>query len=458
MAFKAVEFKVGLLVIAVAVLIAWMSFKVSEGPGLFGGGTKYYFMSEDAGGLIEKSAVKIAGIKVGLIQKIELVDGMAKVTVLIDDGVTLYSGAYISVKADGILGDRHVEVFQGSMSASPIKAMTKLPFKGGSGSLDTIAEEVGKITDSLSEFAKNLNEAAGMGDETTRIGRILKNIEDLSADLQEISSQNKSDIRDIVTNVKSVSVRLDNFLADGDGQFSQAWSDIRDIIHRFDNTMKNFENISHKINDGSGTIGQLINDDTTINGINETIESVNEFVGNAIELETSIDYHTEFMSEEDRNKNYLSVRITPGLDRYYELGIVTDPLGLSRRTRTVTTGSTSTDVTETRTFFDRLKFTALFAKNIHNFTLKGGVIESKGGVGFDYYLMDNDFRFSIEAFDFDDLFLRSFIRYNVYNGIYVTVGGDNLLGSRDVDAAAFIGAGLLLTNDDLKILATRLSF
>ncbi len=457
MNFNALEFKVGLLVVTVASIIAWMSLKVAEGPGFLGGGTTHYFDVADAGGLVNKGAVKVAGIKVGVIDKIMLKDGLARVFINIDDEVPLRQGSHVEIKADGILGDRHVEIIPGPSTAPLITQPTQFSVESSGGSLDTIAKEVSKITDSLSEFSKNLNKATGVGDETTSIGRIVSNLEKLTADLAEVSGQNKQRIHEIIERVHSITGRVDEFLADENGEFDQAWSDIRDIIHRFDNTMKNFEEVSHKVNSGEGTLGQLINDDETINNINKTVEGVNEFLGSANELQTSLDFHSEFMSEEDRNKNYISARITPGLDRYYEIGIVTDPQGLISRKRTTTTGSTTTDVNETTTFFDKVKFTALFAKNFYDFTLKGGLIESKGGVGFDYFLLDNRLRLSVEAFDFDDMYLRSFVRYNIVNGVYLTVGGDNLLSNRDLNAAAFVGAGLFLTNDDLKNLVSRIS-
>ena len=106
-----------------------------------------------------------------------------------------------------------------------------------------------------------------------------------------------------------------------------------------------------------------------------------------------------------------------------------------------------------RTFRNKVKFSALYAKNFYNFTLKGGVIESKGGVGFDYHLLNRRLRLSLEAFDFSKLHLRTFARYDVWKGLYLTAGGDDV--SNSANASAFVGAGLFLTNDDLKLFLTK---
>jgi len=73
-------------------------------------------------------------------------------------------------------------------------------------------------------------------------------------------------------------------------------------------------------------------------------------------------------------------------------------------------------------------------------------------------LLNKKLRLSIEAFDFEDVYIRTFVRYNVFSGIYVTAGGDNLASSGGTKASGFVGAGLFLTNDDLKVLATKFSF
>ena len=86
------------------------------------------------------------------------------------------------------------------------------------------------------------------------------------------------------------------------------------------------------------------------------------------------------------------------------------------------------------------------------------MIENFGGGAVDYFVLGNkDLRFSNELFEFQALQWRSFLRYSFFKGFYVTAGGDNLLG-KGGPASAFVGAGLFLTNDDLKMLAAKFSF
>lgn len=112
--FNTPEFKVGVLVVLIAGLIGVMSMKVAEGPGVIGGSKEHSFILEDASGLVKNSAVKMAGIKVGVIDDIVLEQGKARVKIVIDKEVPLTLSGKVEIRADGILGDKHVELVPGN--------------------------------------------------------------------------------------------------------------------------------------------------------------------------------------------------------------------------------------------------------------------------------------------------------------------------------------------------------
>lgn len=441
------EFKVGVLVVAISGLIGMMSLKVSEGPGFLSAGKSYSFIVDNAGGLVPKSAVKMAGIKVGTIEEIELAEGgRAKVSIALNRGVPFTTSSRVELRSDGILGDKHVELIPGNPNDPELANRSIITNTNDKAGLDNVMSEVGKISKNLNVLIDNLNKAtgAGEGDDSTPIGRIIKNIERVSRDMAEITGENKEKLHEIIDRVASISKSLDRALDD------------QNLAH-INASLKNIDEITSKINRGEGTVGRLINDEHTVEQINTAIENVNTFIGGANRWETSLDFHTEVLADEGMAKSYLGFRLQPGLDRYYELQVVDDPKGVTKTTDTdTTTGGVTTSEKEVKTYKSQVKFTALFAKNFYDLTLKGGLIENSGGLGIDYHLFNRKLRFSVEAFDFSDPYVRAFVRYNFYKGIYITGGADNVL-NRDKEFSSFVGAGLFITNDDLKILASKIS-
>lgn len=442
------EFKVGFLVIAVSALIATMSMRVSEGSRPFAGESTYWFTIPDASGLIKNSAVKMAGIKIGVIEDIFLEGGRAKIKVRLSQEARITPSTRVELKSDGILGDRHIELSPGQMDEPELKGGSQIQEVVDRGNMGDLLKEVSKISRSLNDLANTLNAATmGEGDPTTPIGRIVLNVEKISQDLASVTGSNKGKVNEILDRLHSLSQNLDRQLN-------------AQTLARVDQAIKNIEEITDKVNRGEGTLGRLINDEETIEQINTAVTNVNSFLGGADRLETSLDYHSEYLTGVNMTKSYIGVKVQPGLDRYYEIGVVDDPRGYASSVRTETTpsGGSTSIVDTTTTYRNRVKISALFAKNFDDFTVKGGIIESSGGVGFDYTLLNKRLRVSAEFFNFSDLYIRTFVRYNFMKGVYVIGGGDNLAGARGDAASAFLGAGLFITNDDLKMLASKVSF
>jgi phospholipid/cholesterol/gamma-HCH transport system substrate-binding protein len=440
------EFKVGLLVVMVAGLIGVMSMKVAEGPGLLSGGREYHFVVDNAGGLVKQSAVKMAGIKVGIVDDIVLEGKKAKIVLALESGVEIDKNTRVILKSDGILGDRHVELIPGAEPAEKLEPGATIPTGEMNGGLDSVVSDVSKVAASLNELMTVLNKAVKEGDETTRIGRIAKNIEDLTRDLSQMTGENKEKLAEIIDRVHNIAKNIDENLD-------------AETLAGVKRSVQNIEDVTEKLNKGEGTLGRLINDEETVDELNSAITNVNKFLGGANRMETSIDFHSEYLTGVDLTKTFIGLQIKPGLDRFYEIAVIDDPRGYKETSvKESSTGGTPNPVyEETTTYKSKLKFTALFGKTFYNLTLKGGIIESQGGFGVDYHLFDHRLRLSTEFFNFQDIYIRAFARYEVWKGIYVIGGGDNLAGSDNADAAAFFGAGLFITNDDLMALVGKVS-
>jgi len=456
--FMSPEFKVGMLVLVVSGIIATMSLKVSENPGFMGSSKHAWFLIEDASGLVKNSNVKMAGINVGIIRDITLQNGEARVDMVLQADVPVTRSARIEIRPNGILGDKHVEIIAGDPRDPPLRGGEQILVVDDRASVDRLIGEVSKITKSLSTVAENIKSATE-GDADKPLGRIIANIEEVTSDLATLTRERKGQVGDIINSVNNITKTLDEMINDpGQDGFRQSWKDAMKSLRRIEVSLKNVEEITDKVNRGEGTIGKLINDETTVEELNTAIQGVNNFLDTANRLQTSIDFHSDYIVNTSQTRSVLGVTIQPGLDRYYEIAVVDDPTGVVQsQDITTTTGGTSTTVTEDRRFRNRLKFNALFAKNFYNFSIKGGVIENTGGVGIDYYLFKRRFRMSLEAFDFENPHLRASARYSVFRGIYLSTGADDFT-SNDRRSSLFFGGGIFLTNDDLRLLLARAPF
>ncbi len=458
--FERPELKVGALFIASFLLVGYMSMKVAKGAGMFSATDSHQIEVDDASGIVPNTAVKVAGVKVGIVKSIRLVNGRAILDLEIQEGLGLSSSVHAEFKTDGILGSKHIALVNGKLEDPPLKKGDSISVMEGSGSMGDMMSEVGKVAKSLNEVVQAIKDATVTGTAETPIGRIITNIEILTADLADVSSANKGKINSIIDKLDSIVGTLDSVMGDDSrGRVNEAFDNAFNGLAKFDESLGNVRDITDKINKGEGTIGRLVNDEETVNGINEAIENLNVLLGGAKILRTSFDYHSEIMTKKGDVRSFVGIKLQPGVDRYYEIAAVQDQFGQSKKKRIVREGTQTDDYTEEITYESKIKITALFAKNYYNFTFKGGLIQSTGGFGVDYLALNKKLMLSMELFDFsggdkEDPNLRLFAKYDFYSGLYL-VGGYNSLLSNDPNLSSpFFGAGLSLTNDDLMTLAS----
>ncbi len=451
------ELKVGALVVAIGGIIAFMSMQVSDDPSYMGRSKKAWFLLPNASGLIKGSAIKSAGIPVGAIQDIQLQDGQARIDISVKSGLPLTRSAQVEMRSNGILGDKHIEISPGVSDDPELEDGGQISNIKNGGSMDDVMMQVSDLASSLKDVSKNLKEAVSDdGTDKHILGRIVKNIERLSGDLAQMTSENKQQIGEIVEQVHDITSTMDELVNDeSEKGFKRTW---KTAMVRIDNSLKNIEDITTKINNGEGTIGKLISDEQTAEDVSSAIEGISGLVDTANKVSTGIDFNSYYLNEVGAAKTAVGITIQPGLDRYYYLGIITDPAGSVEVTDTASTGTAGTSfISETRTYRSRTKITALYGKNFFNWTLRGGLIEDKGGMGVDYRMLRDKLTASVDAYDFEKVQVRTFLNYKIFSGFYVTAGYSDAFNKRNAQSF-YAGAGLYLTNDDLKLLLTKSPF
>src|SRR3954470_21304210 len=98
-----------------------MSMQVTQDPASFGRSRRAWFLMADANGLVKNSAVRMAGIQVGVIKDIKLENGSAHLELSLRKDIPMTTSARVEIRANGILGDKHVELIGGNPSDPRIR-------------------------------------------------------------------------------------------------------------------------------------------------------------------------------------------------------------------------------------------------------------------------------------------------------------------------------------------------
>jgi phospholipid/cholesterol/gamma-HCH transport system substrate-binding protein len=111
---KKLELSVGIFLLIGIFCLAYLSFKL--GQVRIWGGSEYlvYANFSNVGGLKPKAAVTMAGVPIGYVQRIQLKNGVALVTLSIHKDVKLEDDVIASIKTTGIIGDKYLTITPGA--------------------------------------------------------------------------------------------------------------------------------------------------------------------------------------------------------------------------------------------------------------------------------------------------------------------------------------------------------
>jgi len=489
------EAKVGIFVLIGIILLVYMSLRV--GGIQFGRAEGYevYIRLDSAAGLDNDASVRVAGVEIGRVKGIVLQNNKAKVVLRINPDVKIGKDFTAVLKTKGLLGERYVELIPGSPNAPSLEAGGEITRVTTYTDLDKLisilsdaATDIRKVSESLSnalggregqatlknivtnieEITERLNNVVKRNDE--KFARIVNNFELFSKILKEqgpeitgglkavadnlnqLIAENKEPLRDGIDNLRTATAKL--------GETMETINKLaKNVEPKIDDSVETIKSIVNKVDRGEGTLGKLVNDTTIHDSFNKTLTGINSYLGRVESFKTFVGYRGEYLFDASDTKSYLSLRFQPKADKYYLIEIVDDPRGRKNVETTETTvGGTTTTTKEVKTS-DSLKFSVQVAKRFKDLTLRGGIIESTGGVGMDYYMFKDRLRFTFEAFDFDkknNPHLKAGLTYNLNKYFFITGGYDDFVSKLKL-ASPYLGIGLHFEDEDIKYILSSAS-
>jgi phospholipid/cholesterol/gamma-HCH transport system substrate-binding protein len=444
-------------------------------------GERYYARFDSVAGLDDQSAIRVAGVRVGRVDGIELRGDVALVRLLFEQDVPLTEGASAQIKNIGLLGDKYVEIAPGPVGGTPLQpgaVIHGVPVPG----IDEVLASIGSVADSLRNVSGQLS---GELPVSGPLGRLVVNLEGTSAEIRELVAANRQSLDATVGNFEVASAALARELPRLSEQLQGLLAEVRGVVGENRGTLRaglenvesltsnlqasvdNLNAITGRLNRGEGTIGKLLNSDeahtelvAALDSVQGGVESLTKTLGRVDKLQLDLALQGFYLQEAEGTHGTFRLDIDPQSGRLYRVAVVDDPLGrLRTKTQTITTtrpdGSTEVETIDTHTREDDTTLSALFGFPVGDrYRLWAGLVESKFGVQVDYKPVDR-WRFSVEAFDFarpGDLapHVRLTAAWNAHEHLYLLGGYDDPLAS-DRDSL-FLGLGIRWRDDDLKYL------
>ncbi len=199
---------VGAVSLAVITAFVLAAFKAEDLP-LIGGGDTYYAAFSEAGGLKANDEVRIAGVRVGKVQAVELVKDHVRVTFKVQNGADFGSETGAAIKVKTLLGAMYLGLEPAGRGQ--LREGSEIPVKRTTSPYDVVEAFAGLADRSdridTAQLAKSLNTLGALTQNTPEEFRAaLSGLSDLS---QNVAARDQQ-LNTLLKNTKKVSTVLGN--------------------------------------------------------------------------------------------------------------------------------------------------------------------------------------------------------------------------------------------------------
>ena len=148
-------------------------------------------------GIAEKSPVKISGVEIGSVKKVELADDHAMLTLALRKDVRLYKNAHVRIRSTGIIGTKFIALEPGRIQPDTPEEDQRLH------SGDTLLGEDSLSLDELMErVAKSLDQFTGNGKTAENLNATIANLRSITDSLNAALGQQRRSLVNIVKNIE----------------------------------------------------------------------------------------------------------------------------------------------------------------------------------------------------------------------------------------------------------------
>lgn len=396
------EMKVGAFALGGAVVLAG----IITFMGAFSFGKKGYELRINyprVSGLMPGHMVRYAGVQVGAVKEIKVSPDQVEVITEIDDNIKIPQGAIFTIAADGIMGEKFVNVMPPAKPSNGFIAENSTIKGLPGGGMDEFFANSGDLMTRMDNIASAFENVFGDKEVQESMKEGFKNMKDITENMNtftkvmaEVAVNNQEDITNMVRQMNELSHRMNNTAAhvenivagvDNNGQTGR---NVAAIAQHMEETSARMESIVRVLEDiAKDPETKATLKDTLVN-VKETSARANQILGTFTDAKISADASYSMKGSDWRSNLGVTLRPTEKAFVYmggYDLG-------------------------------DANKFDFIVGRKFGNAGLSMGAMQGDFGVGLNYNLGD-DFSLYSQVYDFDDTKVRLGGEWHVTDSVSV---------------------------------------
>lgn len=264
------EISLGLLVLAALAVLAFIAVQTGHLKGI-AFQVRAQVIFDDAAGLVEGAAVRVAGVQVGRVERLTVEFDQARAVLLLDASADIRQDARALVRARSLLGEKYVELIPQTRSALPIREGTLLTSIPAGLEIDQVMGQLGPLLQQLDvkDVGPLLSELRGTV--TDNRANLTRSVEQLQALMTRLESVEFDDPQ-LQQDIKLTAQQLRQLSASLPGTLERTEKLVQDVVGK---TTPVLERLDRSLIMLEPTLQALPG---TVTRLNQTLEAVDQVI------------------------------------------------------------------------------------------------------------------------------------------------------------------------------------
>jgi len=284
------EILVGVIAIAIVVLFVWL-FSFLRGRKTLNSSDHYNAYYNNIAGLEVSSPVEMNGLKIGVVERVGLINdgsGIIKVDIAIEKGIILPEDSEATITTATLIAGMKIDIIPGkssqflnngdTISGKVAESIINILEDG----MNPILSKTSVLLSRLDTITTKMNSLLS-DDFNSKLSSSVSNFDAASRELQLTVSENRKELGELISNLNSVSSVIDDNGMEIDSTLKNinrlanklASSDIDTALVAFTGSLKESKEILEALNNGNGSAGKLLKDDSLYINLSRSLESLN---------------------------------------------------------------------------------------------------------------------------------------------------------------------------------------
>ncbi|MBC8300892.1 MAG: MCE family protein [Pelagibacterales bacterium] len=281
------EVGVGILVI-LGTLMSIFSYNYLKGINLFENTRTFKIVYAKVDGLSPSNPVTLNGYKIGKVQKINFNPNDTKeliVDVIIENDVKFSKTSKAELYETGLIGGKAIAIipdYDNNVIAKSGDYLIGIVKPGLTDLVNQIMPQIQLQLEAVMQKAEIvLSNVNSLFDEKTKeslkssideFGSLTNSLSETSENINDFIKDNSPNLTTTINNLNATSLKM----KDVSNSISEV--DLNLILTNLDSTISNLNKITHKLNQGEGTVGKLLYDDGLFKNLDNATKNLEELI------------------------------------------------------------------------------------------------------------------------------------------------------------------------------------